>query len=287
MIVSMTAYGRRAVSASWGQATWELRSVNHRYLDITFKIPESFREWESEWRALLGNALHRGKIDCYLSFVPSSQSTPHLQVNTELVKQLVGCCHEIEAFGVSGNIKAMEILRYPEVITQSARDLSALKAPLGDLLAHALDDLTLMRKREGQQLSQIIKEKLSQVTAQVELVKERLPLCLVTQKQKLTQKLSDIQASLDSQRLEQELVLFAQRIDIEEEIQRLLTHTTEVLRTIGEKGAMGRRLDFLMQEMNREANTLGAKSADSVITQAAIELKVLIEQMREQIQNVE
>ncbi|MGD9591910.1 MAG: YicC/YloC family endoribonuclease, partial [Candidatus Berkiella sp.] len=189
--------------------------------------------------------------------------------------------------GVTGDVKAIDILRWPEVISSQARDLGSLKEPLTQLLLQALSDLTDTRKREGQQLANILKTKLEQVLVQVDLVKERLPYCLASQKQKLTQKLSDIQATLDSQRLEQEMVLFATRIDVEEEVARLGTHVNEVLRALDEQGAMGRRLDFLMQEMNREANTLGAKAADTIVTGAAIELKVLIEQMREQIQNVE
>lgn len=288
MIVSMTAYGRRAVSQTWGQATWELRSVNHRYLDLNFKMPESFREWESEWRTLVGQTVFRGKLDCYLTFLPSAASAPRLQINTDLANQLIASCHALgEHQGVTPSIKAIEILRWPDVISTQARDLSNLKAPLTQLLTQALEDLTDTRKREGQQLAHILKAKLNLVLSQIALVKERLPLCLSAQKQKLTQKLSDVSASLDPQRLEQELVLFAQRIDVEEEVERLFTHVNEVMRTLDEKGAMGRRLDFLMQEMNREANTLGAKAADSVITAASIELKVLIEQMREQIQNVE
>ncbi|MBS0286547.1 MAG: YicC family protein [Proteobacteria bacterium] len=288
MIASMTAYGRRALSQPWGQATWELRSVNHRYLDLTFKMPEGFREWENEWRSLAGNYVSRGKVECYLSFFPSHETAPKLQINMDLVKQLVSSCHAVaEHPGVTPTVKSMEILRFPEVLTSQTRDLSALKGPLTNLLEEAFSDLVQTRKREGQQLAHFIKDKLNQVLSHVALVKERLPLCLQAQKQKLMQKLADVQASLDPQRLEQELLLFAQRIDVEEEIGRLSTHTQEVARALNEKGAMGRRLDFLMQEMNREANTLAAKSQDGGITSAAIELKVLIEQMREQIQNVE
>ncbi len=288
MIASMTAYGRRALQQDWGQATWELRSVNHRYLDLTFKMPDYFREWESEWRTLAGNYVFRGKVECYLNFFPSNRTAPRLEINTDLVNQLIASCQKVaEHSGVTPSIKAMELIRWPEVLTSQARDLSQLKTPLTTLLTQAFEDLVQTRKREGAQLAQMLKDKLSQVLEQVALVKERLPLCLQAQKHKLAQKLADIQSSLDSQRLEQELVLFAQRIDVEEEMERLATHAHEVMRTLGEVGAMGRRLDFLMQEMNREANTLAAKAADSGITAAAIELKVLIEQMREQIQNVE
>ncbi len=288
MIASMTAYGRRALQQEWGQAVWELRSVNHRYLDLNFKMPEAFREWENEWRNLASTMVCRGKVECYLSFFPSTQTAPRLQINTELVNQLILNCHIVaEHPGVTPSIKAMELLRYPDVLTSKAQDLSHLKPALTTLLSQTLDDLVQTRRREGQQIAHMIKAKLNQVLEQVALVKERLPISLQGQKQKLTQKLADIQASLDPQRLEQELVIYAQRIDVEEEMERLSAHTTEVMHSLTAKEAVGRRLDFLMQEMNREANTLGAKAADNIITSAAIELKVLIEQMREQIQNVE
>ncbi|MBI2790603.1 MAG: YicC family protein [Gammaproteobacteria bacterium] len=288
MIASMTAYGRRALQKEWGQATWELRSVNHRYLDLTFKLPEYFREWESDWRSLANDFLQRGKVECNLTFFHSSQTAPRLQINTDLVSQLLANCQTVSEFpGVSPTIKAMEVLRWPDVMMTVAQDISHLKEPLTELFTQALQDLVQTRRREGSQLQKILKSKLNQVLEQVALVKEKLPLCLQAQKQKLMQKLTDIQSTIDPQRLEQELVLFAQRIDVEEEIERLYTHTQEVLRTLDDKGAMGRRLDFLMQEMNREANTLAAKAAENSVSQAAIELKVLIEQMREQIQNVE
>lgn len=288
MIASMTAYGRRALQKEWGQATWELRSVNHRYLDLTFRLPDYFREWESDWRALATDFLHRGKIECNLTFFHSHQSAPHLQINKDLVTQLVANCQKVSEFpGVSPSIKAMELLRWPEVVMTVAQDISHLKAPLTALFTQALEDLVQTRRREGSQLQQILKAKLNQVLEQVALVKEKLPLCLQAQRQKLIQKFTEFKTSVDPQRLEQELVLYAQRIDVEEEIERLFTHTQEVLRTLEDKGAMGRRLDFLMQEMNREANTLAAKASENSVSQAAIELKVLIEQMREQIQNVE
>lgn len=288
MIASMTAYGRRATQQEWGQAVWELRSVNHRYLDLTFKLPENLREWEADWRHLATTALHRGKVECHLTFIPSHQSAPYLEVNADLVNQLLSNCQRVaEHPGVSPTIKAMELLRWPDVLITKPRDISHLQAPLTELFAAALADLVETRKREGKQLAQILKTKLQQVLEQVAIVKEKLPLCLQAQRQKLIQKVSEIQVSLDPQRLEQELVLFAQRTDVEEEVERLATHTKEVLRALDDEGAMGRRLDFLMQEMNREANTLAAKSPENTVTQAAIELKVLVEQMREQIQNVE
>ena len=188
---------------------------------------------------------------------------------------------------VSKTIPVMELLRWPDVLTNDQQDISSLKEPLTELLKTAFKDIVISRQREGEQLTHFLKIKLQQVLAQVEIVKQNLPTCLQAQKEKLKKKLSELQNHMNHERLEQEMLLFTQRIDVEEEIDRLKAHVKEVNRVLGEKGAMGRRLDFLMQEMNREANTLGSKSADNIISQAAIELKVLIEQMREQIQNVE
>ncbi len=288
MIASMTAFARQAIQKEWGQAIWELRSVNHRYLELSFKMPENFREWEVEWRNLATKTLHRGKVECHLSFFPSSQTAPLLQVNTGLVEQLLASYHIVTQYpGVNATLNAMELLRWPEVLIAATRDISQLQEPLTQLLTVALQNLTEVRQREGQQLRHLLEDKLAQVMVQVAIVRENLPLSLQAQKQKLIQKLEEVQISADPQRLEQEMVLYAQRIDVVEEMERLVAHTQEVQRTLMGDEAMGRRLDFLMQEMNREANTLAAKALDVNVRQAAIELKVLIEQMREQIQNIE
>jgi uncharacterized protein (TIGR00255 family) len=288
MTASMTAYARSAIQKEWGQAIWECRSVNHRYLDLSFKMPEKFREWEIDWRNIVGNTLQRGKVECSLTFLAAGSAQSQLKVNTDLVNQLLVSCQAVAQFpNVRPEVKAMELLRWPEVLTSASQDISSLKEPLTALFQQALADLVQARLREGKQLQALLKARLDNVLVQVSIVKERIPQCLQAQKQKLEQKLNDIHVTVDRDRLEQELVYYAQRIDVEEEIERLMTHTKEVSRALETKGAMGRRLDFLMQEMNREANTLAAKSGDHIVTQAAIELKVLIEQMREQIQNVE
>lgn len=287
MIASMTAFARAAALQEWGQATWELRSVNHRYLDLTFKMPDSFREWEVDWRNLLAKTFQRGKVECHLSFLPSAQTAPPLQINNNLVNQLLNSAKSLSTQeAVSPGIKVMELLRWPEVLRQGAADYSELKLPLTALLTKAAEQLLTTRHQEGAALKVVIEAKLAQVLQQVAIVKERLPLCIEAQRQRIAQKLADIQANVEPERLEQELVFYAQRMDVEEEVDRLVTHVKAVEQALASK-ASGRRLDFLMQEMNREANTLGAKSSDSLVTKAAVELKVIIEQMREQIQNVE
>lgn len=287
MIASMTAFARSAALQEWGQATWELRSVNHRYLDLTFKMPDAFREWEVDWRNLLSKTLHRGKVECHLSFLPSAKTAPALQINNNLVNQLLEGANSLaQHAAISPTIKVMEILRWPDVLRQGIADYSELKYPLTTLLTQAAALLVTNRQQEGAALKEVIAGKSAQILEQVAIVKARLPLCLEAQKQKITQKLADIQANVDKDRLEQELVFYAQRMDVAEEMDRLVTHVKAVEQTL-QTPASGRRLDFLMQEMNREANTLAAKSADGVVTKAAVELKVIIEQMREQIQNVE
>lgn len=287
MIASMTAFARASALQEWGQATWELRSVNHRYLDLTFKMPEGFREWEVEWRNLLAKIFQRGKVECHLSFLPSAQTAPPLQINTNLVSQLINSANSLATHeAISPGIKVMEILRWPDVLRQGIADYSELKLPLTALLTKASEQLLTTRHQEGAALKVVIEGKLAQVLQQVAIVKERLPLCIDAQKQRITQKLADIQANVEPERLEQELVFYAQRMDVQEEVDRLVTHVKAVEQALASP-ASGRRLDFLMQEMNREANTLAAKSSDSLVTKAAVELKVVIEQMREQIQNVE
>ncbi|MFI4937842.1 MAG: YicC/YloC family endoribonuclease [Candidatus Berkiellales bacterium] len=288
MIASMTAFARSMRQHDWGQAIWEIRSVNHRYLDLSFKLPDPFREWESEWRNLATKMLQRGKVECYLNFFPSHQTTPALKINVNLVEALLANCQTIMQYpNVSPTLKAMDILSWPQVLISENQTMTSLKEPLTTLFDATMQDLIATRQREGSQIQGLMQSKLQQVLAQVDIAKERFPHCIEQQRQKLQQKVKDIQVTVDPQRLEQEVVLYAQRIDVEEEIKRLETHVKEVNRTLTGGGPAGRRLDFLMQEMGREANTLAAKAADPAITQAAIELKVLIEQMREQIQNVE
>lgn len=288
MIASMTAFARDAAQGEWGHATWEIRSINHRYLDLSFKIPDNFREWEQNWRHLAAKKLNRGKIDCYLTYYSSKETVSQYQLNRGLVDQLVSNCQAVMEYpGIKPTVQAMDILRWPEVLIQQHRDLSMLKSPLTELLELAIDKLVEARHREGHAIAEFLLAKLSQISVHVSAARKLLPICLQAQKQKITNRLNEIQATMDPQRLEQELVFYAQRMDVEEEMERLETHVKEATRVIQQGGAAGRRMDFLMQEMGREANTLASKSLSTDLTQEAIELKVLIEQMREQIQNVE
>ena len=259
-IASMTAFARSATQQEWGQAIWEIRSVNHRYLDTSFKMPENFREWEVEWRHVIANLLQRGKIECQLSFFASSQTAPHLHINKNLVEQLISNCEIIAGYpGVKSAIKAMDLLRWPEVVKTTPRELSFLKEPLSALLNDAVNELSQSRHREGLQLQKFLLARLTQIRHHIGSVQNRLPASLALQKQRIMQKMSEI-PSLDMQRLEQELVFYAQRIDIEEEVERLVTHVQEVERTLSDGAAVGRRLDFFNARDESRGKHFGCQS---------------------------
>lgn len=287
-MMSMTAYHRQAVQESWGQAVWEIRSVNHRYLDLSFKMPEAFRECETTWRKVITQALNRGKVECALTFIPSQQTTPKIEINESLVEQLVASCQKITRFpGVGQMVNAIDILRWPQVLSVPPLSIESSKEAISKLLTTALSALQTVRQQEGQQIATTLLEKLHLIVEKVALIKDKQSASLGQYKTKLLQKIAELKQEIDPGRMEQELVFHAQRIDIQEEIDRLMSHAHEVERLLNANEPHGRRLDFLMQEMMREANTLGAKVADHQLSQASIDLKVLIEQMREQIQNLE
>lgn len=288
MIASMTAFAHHSAHGEWGHAIWEIRSVNHRYLDLNFKIPDNFREWEQSWRHLAAKSLHRGKVDCSLTYLPSEQTAVHYKLNKDLVEQLVFHGRVVARHpSVSENFSAFELLQWPGVLHPVQKDLAFIKSHLTELFEKTLNTLENARFREGKAIGKHLVQKLNKVADHVKHVRKHLPECREALKQKIIQRVEELQLTLDPQRLEQELVLYVQRIDVEEEMERLDTHAKEAIRVIGQEGPAGRRLDFLMQEMGREANTLASKSQNTGVTQEAIELKVLIEQMREQIQNVE
>ena len=285
----MTAFARQSVEKPWGTLVWELRSVNHRYLEPGFKLPEAMRVLETKLRDRLRKRLARGKIECGLRYQQSFAADQQaLTINQELLQQLVDAGTALrQSIPDAAAIDPLQLLQWPGVIAQTGADSDAM---VQDCLAgfdEALEELLQSRQREGEELKQFILQRVEQIADIVLTVREQLPAILQAQRQRLQQRLAELKAELDSDRLEQELVLLAQKADVDEELDRLDTHLTEVRRVLNKGGACGRRLDFLMQELNREANTLSSKSIVSDTTQAAVELKVLIEQMREQIQNIE
>ncbi|MGI8474284.1 YicC/YloC family endoribonuclease [Pectobacterium brasiliense] len=287
MIRSMTAYARREIKGNWGSAAWELRSVNQRYLETYLRLPEQFRSLEPVARERIRARLTRGKIECNLRFEldPSAQSA--LILNEKLAKQLVNAANWVKMQSDEGEINPVDILRWPGVMSAEEQDLDAISAELLTALEGALDDFIAARESEGDALKGMIEQRLAGVSAEVVKVRAQMPNILLWQRERLQNKLEDAQVQLENNRLEQELVLMAQRVDVAEELDRLDAHVKETYKILKKEEAVGRRLDFMMQEFNRESNTLASKSINADVTASAIELKVLIEQMREQIQNIE
>lgn len=287
MVHSMTAFARVEQAGTHGTLSWELRSVNHRYLEPHLRLPESFRDLEGAVREALRQGLSRGKVECTLRFAEENAGKS-LQVDRERAAQLVEAAEAVAALVKQpAPLNPLEILAWPGVLVADAADPQALNAAALELFAKALDELRNGRAREGADLARLLNERLDGILEEVEALRKLVPQMLTTQRQKILDRFGEMKAELDPQRLEQELVLLAQKSDVAEELDRLSTHVSEVRRVLKAGGAAGRRLDFLMQELNREANTLGSKAFDSRSTQAAVNLKVLIEQMREQVQNIE
>jgi len=287
MIRSMTAYARREVKGEWGSASWELRSVNQRYLETYIRMPEQFRSLEPVARERIRARLTRGKIECNLRFEPDSRAQTSLLLNEKLAKQLVEAAQWVKMQSDEGEIDPVDILRWPGVMSAQEQDLDAIAAEIVMALDGALDDFIIARETEGQALKALIEQRLEGVSSEIVKVRAHMPEVLKWQRERLTTKLEEADIQLENSRLEQELLLMAQRIDVAEELDRLEAHIKETYNILKKKEAVGRRLDFMMQEFNRESNTLASKSINSEITTSAIELKVLIEQMREQIQNIE
>ena len=288
MARSMTAFARQELVKDWGTMTLELRSVNHRYLDISMRMPEEFRNLEHKIREKMSAKLARGKVDVGLKFNRTETVAGDIEINKELVEQISNASREIDHILYNaGSVSSMDILRWPGVIKTPALDTEELHKALFELLDMTLTDMLEGREREGEKLVKLIEERCQSITDVIVQVKKRLPEIMQIWREKLLTRIKDASVEVDENRLEQELVILAQKTDVDEELDRLTTHVAEVERALKDKKPIGRRLDFLMQELNREANTLGSKSIDTETTKASVDLKVLIEQMREQIQNVE
>ncbi|MBM7063321.1 YicC family protein [Pseudomonas sp. UL073] len=287
MVHSMTAFARVERAGTHGTLSWELRSVNHRYLEPHLRLPDAFRDLEGAVREALRQGLSRGKVECTLRFAEDSAGQP-LQVDRERAAQVVAAAEAVSALiQQPAPLNPLEVLAWSGVLVANAADPQALNKAALEAFEAALAELKAGRAREGAELAKLLNERLDSIVAEVAALRVLVPQMLAGQRQKILDRFSELKAELDPQRLEQELVLLAQKSDVAEELDRLSTHVTEVRRVLKAGGAAGRRLDFLMQELNREANTLGSKAFDPRSTQAAVNLKVLIEQMREQVQNIE
>ncbi|QLF93787.1 YicC family protein [Pseudomonas sp. ABC1] len=287
MAHSMTAFARAELASPHGTLGWEIRSVNHRYLEPHLRLPEAFRDLENAVRDALRKGLSRGKVECTLRF-SDADNGKRLQIDSDRARQLVEAAQEVSALMQNpAPLNPLEVLAWPGVLVADAADPQALNQQALQLFHEALAQLREGRSREGEALSQLLNERLDSIDDEVATLRELIPQMLTVQRQKILDRCAEMQAEVDPQRLEQELVLLAQKSDVAEELDRLNTHVREVRRVLKSTEASGRRLDFLMQELNREANTLGSKAFDPRSTQAAVNLKVLIEQMREQVQNIE
>ena len=288
MISSMTAFGRTEETGPEGHTVWEIRTVNHRYLEISLRLPEELRMLEGRFRECISARISRGKVDCTLRYEPPYSEYNALPVNTELVRALLSAAASITAITPhTAPLNALDILRWPGVINRTTPDPEIIGGHLLRLLAQTLDVLEESRRREGVKLKAILVERCDAAMKIVKNIKVRIPEIITGLREKLLTKAKELKVELDPERLEQEILLLTQKYDVSEEMDRLETHISEVRRVLDQKEPVGRRLDFLMQELNREANTLGSKAAHYDCTTASVELKVLFEQMREQIQNIE
>ncbi|WP_213662494.1 YicC/YloC family endoribonuclease [Stutzerimonas stutzeri] len=287
MVHSMTAFARSELAGPHGTLSWEIRSVNHRYLEPHLRLPEAFRDLEGAVREALRKGLSRGKVECTLRFAEDA-GRGELQLDRERASQLIAAAESVAALiSQPAPIDPLQVLGWPGVLVGDAIDPQALNKNALQLFHDALAQLREGRQREGEELAKLLNERLDGILVEVATLREQVPQMLAAQRQKVLDRCAEMQVELDPQRLEQEMVLLAQKSDVAEELDRLATHVGEVRRVLKVGGAAGRRLDFLMQELNREANTLGSKAFDPRSTQAAVNLKVLIEQMREQVQNIE
>ena len=287
MIYSMTAFARLEVKKDWGDAVWEIRSVNQRYLENFFRLPEQFRGLENTLREKLRQSLTRGKIECSLRIETKKHTNAELNLNKELANQVIQSLQWIKSQAGEGEINLTDVLRYPGVVEAQEQDLDAISQDLLTAFDDLLTDFIAMRGREGEKLNDIIQQRLDAIAVEADKVRSQMPVVLQWQRERLLQRFEDAQVNLDPQRVEQEMILLAQRVDVAEELDRLQMHVKETTNILKKGGAVGRKLDFMMQELNRESNTLASKSINADITASAVELKVLIEQMREQIQNLE
>jgi uncharacterized protein (TIGR00255 family) len=287
MIASMTGFARRELTGTYGTLTCELRSVNHRYLEPGFRLPEELRPLESELRQQLSKHLKRGKVDCTLHLRSAQAAERELQVDATALARVAAAIGEVSRAVPGSTVDAVEILRWPGVIEAAAQDSEVLLGAGRSVFQQTLDDLGAMRLREGKRLFDLLEQRCVGLATLVTQVRARLPEIQARVRTRLHERVSELLATVDRDRVEQEIVLQLQRLDVAEELDRLTGHIEETRRVMGGGEAAGRRLDFLMQELNREANTLASKSQDLDTTRLTVDMKVLIEPMREQVQNIE
>ncbi len=289
MIASMTGFARRETSGEWGTLVCELRSVNHRFLEAGFRLPDELRATEGELRARLTRQLRRGKVDCTITYRRPQGAGSALEVDPVALERVLAVVHIVARTlrEPAAAVNALDVLRWPGVLREDGGSGEQLLAGTYAVFGATLEELIAARAREGARLRELLEQRCTALEALVVGVRARLPEVQARMRTRLNERLAELTASVDPERLEQELALLLQRLDVDEELERLAGHISEVRRVIGASEPAGRRLDFLMQELNREANTLSSKSQDLETTRSAVDMKVLIEQMREQVQNAE
>jgi uncharacterized protein (TIGR00255 family) len=288
MIVSMTGFARREASGPWGTLVCEFRSVNHRFLECGFRLPDEVRALEAELRQFAMRELKRGKVDCTVTFRPTHGAESELEIDPRALERVLARVRELAAVLPDHHtVNLVDVLRWPGVVREDGAGGEELLAAARQLFSEGLTELVAARSREGVRLRELIEQRCVSLETQVAQVRARLPEVRSRIRERLNERLAELKAQVDQERLEQELALLLQRLDVDEELDRLTGHIVEIRRVTAANEPAGRRLDFLMQELNREANTLSSKSQDLETTRAAVEMKVVIEQMREQVQNIE
>ena len=287
-INSMTGYATASRELAWGAVSVELRSVNHRYLDLSFRMPDELRQVEQAMRDMISAAMTRGKVECRVSYALRPGAQGGNEIDATLLGQLLRLSAQVQAAAPDARpLGVPDILRWPGMLGAETMPVDEFRATATVLLGEVLREFAAARAREGAKLAAVILERAAGMRERIAVVKPRLPGIIAAFQDKLNTRLKEAMLSADDERVRQEVTLFINKIDVDEELSRLATHLDELERIVGKGGASGKRLDFLMQELNREANTLGSKSADVEVTRVAMDLKLLIEQMREQIQNIE
>ena len=276
MIYSMTAFARSEVKKEWGTAVWEIRSVNQRYLETYFRLPEQFRSLEPVLRERFRKRLQRGKVECALRFTANDSAVTKLNLNEQLAKQVLHAADWVQSHGQSTGVNPLDVLKWPGVIASEEADMDAIQADMLEGLDKAMNDFIAARGAEGETLKSLIEQRLDAIEVEAEKVAQRMPEILTWQREKIQARFEEAKLELDAARVEQEMILLAQKVDVAEELDRLNSHVAETRKILKKGGACGRRLDFMMQEFNRESNTLGSKSISTEITQSAGEIKVLI-----------
>jgi uncharacterized protein (TIGR00255 family) len=288
MIYSMTGFASESLKLPEGELAWEIRSVNHRYLEAQFKLPEGFRQFEHALREQVAAQIKRGKLDASLKFRPADNSMAALSINAELAAQVINHAEQLAAgMTTASKIDPLDIMRWPGVVEEKRLDIDALSEPAKELLSQSIKALQATRGSEGERIAAMLESRLEKISLLVIDVRSRLPEVMQGIRERVAERARTLETRVDPDRLEQELVLLAQKLDVAEELDRLDAHIEETRAALKTDKPIGRRLDFLMQEFNREANTLASKSGDPATSTIAVDLKVLIEQMREQVQNVE